>query len=76
MDKCDCYACQNFTKAYIKHLITADETFGARLLSIHNIRFLINLTEQLRIAIKNDTILEYREDFIKNYYGGEKGESK
>lgn len=76
MDHCDCYACQNFTKAYIKHLITADETFGARLLSIHNIRFLINLTEQLRIAIKNDTILEYREEFIKNYYGGDKGESK
>ena len=68
---CDCYACKNYTKAYIKHLINANETFGARLLSIHNIRYLIRLTEDLREAIKNDNILEYREEFIKNYYGKE-----
>ena len=67
---CDCYACKNYTKAYIKHLINADETFGARLLSIHNIRYLIHLTEELREAIKEDRILEYREQFIKDYYGG------
>ena len=67
-DTCDCYACKNYTKAYIKHLINADETFGARLLSIHNIRYLINLTEELREAIKNDTLLEYRDKFIKDYY--------
>ena len=69
---CDCYACKNYTKAYIKHLINAEETFGARLLSIHNIRYLIHLTEEIREAIKNDKILEYREEFIKNYYGGKK----
>ena len=69
---CDCYACKNYTKAYIKHLINANETFGARLLSIHNIRYLIRLTEDLREAIKNDNILEYKEEFIKKYYG-EKG---
>ncbi len=68
-DHCDCYACQNYTKAYVRHLITANETFGARLLSIHNIRFLIRMTEQIREAIKNNTILEYKEEFIKNYYG-------
>ena len=68
---CDCYACKNYTKAYIKHLINSNETFGARLLSIHNIRFLIKLTEDLRESIKNDNILEYREEFIKNYYGKE-----
>ena len=45
---CDCYACQNYTKAYVRHLIKSDETFGARLLSIHNIRFLIRLVEDLR----------------------------
>ena len=67
-DGCDCYACKNYTKSYIKHLINADETFGARLLSIHNIRYLIRLTEELRSAIKEDRILEYREEFIKNYY--------
>ena len=71
--ECDCYACQHYTKAYIKHLINAEETFGARLLSIHNIRFLIHLTEEIREAIKNDTLLEYREEFLKNYSGEENG---
>ena len=66
---CDCYACQNFTKAYIRHLIVSKETFGARLLSIHNIRFLTKLMENIRFNIKNDTILEFRSEFVKNYYG-------
>ena len=66
-DSCDCYACKNYTKAYIRHLINVDESFGARLLSIHNIRFLIKLTEELREAIKNDNILEYRNEFIDKY---------
>ena len=68
-EECDCYACKHYTKAYIHHLIQCDETFGARLLSIHNIRYLVRLTEELRIAIKNDNILEYRDNFIKDYYG-------
>lgn len=68
-ENCDCYACKNYTKAYIKHLINAEETFGARLLSIHNIRFLISLTEEIREAIKKDALLEYRDIFVKNYYG-------
>ena len=66
---CDCYCCQHYTKAYIKHLINCEETFGARLLSIHNIRYLIRLTEELRKAIKEDKVLEYRDKFIKDYYG-------
>ncbi len=66
---CDCYACKHYTKAYIRHLIVAEETFGARLLSIHNIRFLIRLTEELREAIAKNTLLEYREEFLKNYTG-------
>ena len=75
-ENCDCYACKNYTKAYVKHLINAEETFGARLLSIHNIRFLIRLTQDLREAIKNDSILEYRTEFIKNYYGKDESEFK
>lgn len=71
--ECDCYTCRNkFSKAYIRHLIVANETLGARLLSIHNTRYLISLTEELREAIKEDRLLEYREQFIKDYYG-EKG---
>ncbi len=67
--ECDCYACQNYTKAYIKHLINAEETLGARLLSIHNIRYLVKLMEEIRISIKNDNILEFKKKFIKDYYG-------
>ncbi len=68
--ECDCYTCKSgYSKAYIRHLITAQETLGARLLSIHNIRYLIKLTEELREAIKEDRLLEYREQFIKDYYG-------
>ena len=69
-DECDCYTCKSkYSKAYIRHLITAQETLGARLLSIHNIRYLIHLTEELRKAIKEDRLIEYREQFIKDYYG-------
>ncbi len=68
-DTCDCYCCKNYTKAYIRHLLSVDEVFGKRLLSIHNIRFLIRLTEELREAIKEDRILEYKEEFLKEYQG-------
>lgn len=71
--ECDCYTCRSqYSKAYIRHLIVANETLGARLLSIHNIRYLVRLTEELREAIRNDALLAYREQFIKDYYG-EKG---
>ena len=66
---CDCYACKHYTKAYIRHLIQSNETFGARLLSIHNIRFLTHLMEEIREAIKKDSLLELKEQFIKDYYG-------
>ena len=66
-ENCDCYTCKNYTKAYIRHLITADESFGARLLSIHNIRFLVKLMEEIRQSIKNNTLLEYKEKFIEEY---------
>ena len=69
-EDCDCYTCKNFTKAYIRHLVTLNEMLGSRLLSIHNLRFLTRLTEDLRECIKNDNIEEYREEFIKNYYHG------
>ncbi len=66
-EDCDCYACRNYTKAYIRHLVNVDEALGGRLLSIHNIRFLIRLTEELREAIKKDQLLEYRERFYQDY---------
>lgn len=66
-EDCDCYACKNFTKAYIRHLILVDESLGGRLLSIHNIRFLIKLTEETRIAIKEDRFTSFKEAFINRY---------
>lgn len=64
---CDCYTCKNHTKAYIRHLVTCDELLGGRLLSIHNTRFLIKLTEELRMAIKENRLLKYKEEFIAKY---------
>ncbi len=66
-ENCDCYTCKNFTKAYVRHLITAGEVNGGRLISIHNIRFLIKLTEEIREAIKNDNFEEYKKNFINKY---------
>ena len=67
VDECDCYACKNYTKAYIRHLITASETFGQRLLSIHNIRFLTKMMEDMRKAIQEDKFEEYKKAFIERY---------
>ena len=64
---CDCYACKNYSKSYIRHLLVADETFGQRLLSIHNIRFLIRICENIRQSIKNDNFLTYKEEFLSRY---------
>ena len=69
--KCDCYACKHYTKAYIKHLINVNETFGARLLSIHNINFLHRLMDEIRVNIENDTLEEFRDKFILDYYGND-----
>ena len=66
-EECDCYTCKNYTKSYIRHLIMTKESLGGTLLSIHNIRFLIKLTEDLRNAIKEDKLLEYRDEFISKY---------
>lgn len=66
-ETCDCYACKNYTKAYIRHLITVGEQFGQRLLSLHNTRFLIKEMEEIREAIKADSFKEYKEAFIKEW---------
>lgn len=64
---CDCYTCRNYTKAYIRHLMKANEIFGQRLLSYHNLYFLIDVTKNIREAIKNDNLLDYRNEFFELY---------
>lgn len=61
--ECDCYCCKNFTKAYLRHLINADEILGAELLSMHNIRYLTWLTERMREAIYADKFGDFVEQF-------------
>ncbi len=65
--ECDCYTCRNYTKAYIRHLINTKEILGVRLLSIHNLRFLTKLMDRVRIEIENDNLLNFRDEFYKNY---------
>ena len=66
-EDCDCYTCKNYTKAYLRHLYKCDETFGKRLLSIHNIRFLIHMMEEARTAIKEDRFGDFKDEFIRKY---------
>ena len=66
-EECDCYCCRNYTRAYIRHLIKCKEILGVRLLSIHNINFLTNLMERVRIEIENDNLLEFSKEFYKKY---------
>lgn len=66
-EKCDCYTCTNYSRAYVHHLIRADETFGIRLTSYHNLQFLLNLMEQVRQAIREDRLGDFREEFFEAY---------
>ena len=66
-EECDCYACKNYTRAYIRHLVKAKEILGVRLLSIHNLKFLTNLMEKVRIEIERDNLLNFKEEFYKKY---------
>ena len=66
-DECDCYTCKNYTKAYLRHLVKCKEIEAAMLLSIHNIHFLTNLMERVRIEIENDNLKNFVHDFYKKY---------
>lgn len=64
---CGCYTCKNYSKAYIRHLLKADEIFGLRLTTYHNLYFLIDLMKNIRQAIIEDRLLEYKEEFFAQY---------
>ena len=65
--ECDCYTCRNYTRAYLRHLHKSDELFGKTLLSIHNVRFLLQLSEDIRKAIQEDRLLDFKEEFLDKY---------
>ena len=68
-NRCDCYACQHFTRAYIHHLFKADEILGATLASIHNERFIVTTVDRIREAILDGSFLAYKRSFLIGYYG-------
>ena len=66
-EKCSCYACRNFSRAYIRHLFKTDEIFGLRLTTIHNLHFLLNFMREMRKAILEDNFVEFRQEFLAQY---------
>lgn len=65
--ECDCYTCKNYTRAYLHHLYHCDEALGKRLMSIHNIRFLIRVAEGARKAIQEDRFGDYKTEILAKY---------
>ncbi len=66
-EACDCYVCKNYTRAYLRHLIHANEILGFRLATYHNLYFLLKLMEQVRQAIREDRLADFREQFFDQY---------
>lgn len=66
-ERCNCYTCRNYSRAYIRHLFHAKEIFALRLLTIHNLHFLLNFAQQMRDAIRDDVFPEFKEKFLSNY---------
>lgn len=70
-EDCDCYVCRHYSRAYIRHLLKAEETFGIRLTSYHNVSFLVNLMDKIRLSIENGSLLAFRQHFYDRYgYNG------
>lgn len=67
-DTCDCYTCKNYTRAYLRHLVTSGEILAAMLLSIHNIAESIRFMSDMRESIINDNFTEYKCNFEKMWY--------
>ena len=70
--QCDCETCQHYTRAYLRHLFKSEEILGKRLMSIHNLRFLIRVVEGARLAIEEKRFEAYRQQVLTDY-GSDKG---
>jgi queuine tRNA-ribosyltransferase len=64
---CDCYACQNFSRAYLRHLFKAEEILGLHLATMHNLRFMTRLMSDIREAVIGGTFAQYRTRFLAEY---------
>ena len=68
--ECDCYTCQNYTRAYLNHLFKSEEILGATLASIHNERFVVRTVDQIRASLADRTFFEFKKQFLSRYYQG------
>ncbi len=64
---CQCYTCQHFSRAYLRHLVKANEILGLRLATLHNLHFLLNLARRIRASILDGTFVAFKEDFLAGY---------
>jgi len=71
-ENCNCYTCQNFSRAYLHHLFKAGEILGLYLNSLHNLFFMLNLMNKIRKSILEDRFEDFKKDFLENYLKGEK----
>ena len=69
--ECDCATCERFSRAYLRHLFMAEEMLGLRLVSLHNVRFLIHLAEQARAAILEGEFSRWSASWLRRYTGRE-----
>jgi queuine tRNA-ribosyltransferase len=67
--ECDCYSCKNYNKAYIHHLMKANEILGLTLASIHNERFVVRTLDNIRESINDRSFFDYKKSFLQKYYG-------
>ena len=65
--KCNCNVCKTYSAGYLNHLIKSEEILGMRLITYHNLYFLKNLMHDIREAIKNDRLLDFKNEFFKNF---------
>lgn len=66
-NKCKCYTCRNFTKAYLRHLYMSKEILASTLGTIHNLYFMSSLMKNIRVALLEDRLLEFKEEFLSNF---------
>jgi queuine tRNA-ribosyltransferase len=66
---CDCYTCSNFSRAYLRHLVAAGEVLALRLVSLHNLRFLVRLAQDARAAILRGELMGWSEDWLARFRG-------
>jgi queuine tRNA-ribosyltransferase len=64
---CDCFTCRTYSRAYLRHLVAANEQLGMRLLSLHNIRFLVRVAEQAREAIRGGILESWADDWLRRF---------